>query len=600
MALIALVRVAGAGATTVDDLPAGDVYTVGAIRIEGNVGVSARTIRAAMFTKVPPWYKLWQAKHAFNPTFFRTDLERVRTLLRERGYYQAELAHDLEIDGAELTIVLRVEEGPAALVGAVVIEAVDVQLTEADERALRAEITFASGDVFEQAVYGDSRARLERFYSERGFAYVQVDKAALVDTRDSTAGVTYTITRGPPAVFGATEVRGTERVAERLVRREISYRAGDPFDPREIEHTQASVFGLHLFRSVTVKPANLAKRSGVVDMAIEVVEGPARSVELGIGYGLEDELRGQARWQSYDFFGGGRQLGFRLKASSLVQAFESEFRQPYFLHPKQSFIVPLTQAREDEPAFTVARVRLAPRIERKLPGHFKAAFGYNVEYDDLSNVSRSTVVRLDEFEARGYVSSLTAFLERNTTLDLLDPRQGSVLTLSMEQAGGPWRGDYSFFRALLEAKKYVPVPGERVIAGRFRLGAGDGFGQSRDLPMFRRFFAGGSNSTRGYDRHLVGPLDEFRSPVGGRSLVEASIEFRTPIYKKISGVAFIDTGEVRLDPFSYTLGDLQYGIGAGLRYQTLIGPLGIDIGFPLEPPPGEPSWQIHFNIGQAF
>ncbi len=88
--------------------------------------------------------------------------------------------------------------------------------------------------------------------------------------------------------------------------------------------------------------------------------------------------------------------------------------------------------------------------------------------------------------------------------------------------------------------------------------------------------------------------------MGGRSLLEASVELRTPIYGKVSGVVFFDVGEVRRRPFSYTTGDLQFGAGIGARYQTIVGPVRVDLGFPFDPPPGEPSWQVHFSIGQAF
>ena len=63
---------------------------------------------------------------------------------------------------------------------------------------------------------------------------------------------------------------------------------------------------------------------------------------------------------------------------------------------------------------------------------------------------------------------------------------------------------------------------------------------------------------------------------------------------------FFDVGEVRRRSASFNLDDLQFGAGFGLRYRTIVGPLRVDLGFPLEPPPGEPSWQVHFSIGQAF
>jgi outer membrane protein insertion porin family/translocation and assembly module TamA len=412
--------------------------------------------------------------------------------------------------------------------------------------------------------------------------------------------VTYTITRGPAAVFGQTKIDGLVTLDQALVRREITYQPGDPYDPRMIEKTQANVFGLDLFHSVTVEPSNLSERSGMVDVAIHVTEGPPRSIKIGIGYGLEDQIRGQLQWQHNNFLGGGRQLGIRLKGSFITQAIEGEFRQPYFLHPKQTLVLPLTQSREAEPGFTNVQTRLAPRIERKLLPDTTASVGYNIEYDNLSNVPDETKQALEQFTAHGIVSSLTATIERNTAGNLFDPHDGSVLNLRLEQAGGPWQGAFTFYRALFEAKKYVSVLREQVFATYVRIGAGDGFGQSKDLPMFRRFFAGGINSTRGYDRYKLGPLTSQEDPIGGRSLIEGSIELRTPVYRDFGAVVFLDAAAVDKEPFHYNVGYLKYGAGPGIRYSTPVGPLRLDLGFPLNAPSGLPSWQVHFSIGQAF
>ncbi|MEB2284441.1 MAG: hypothetical protein B6D46_02855 [Polyangiaceae bacterium UTPRO1] len=606
LAFVILCR-SSAAAVMLDDLPPGAAYVVAAVRIEGAAGVSAAKLRSVMQTRVPPWYapwKRWLEPPIFEPHLLRGDLERLRAWLRESGRYEATVDYDLLPDGDRVTVVIVVREGAVVAVGSVIVEPVDFAPTAAERAALRAEVPLALGAPFVQADYDAGRDRLQRWLERRGFAYARVEKSALVDTATHEAAIRYRLTRGGPAVFGITFVTGTNQVAMRLVRREIAYRQGDRYDPAKLDETQARIFGLRLFRSVLVRPRNLDEHSGTVDIAVSVVEGPPREIVAGIGYGLEDGVRGQLRWQHNDFFGGGRQLGFRLKGSEIEQAVEGEFRQPYFLHPQQTLIAPLTQLRDDEPGFTVARIRFAPRVERKLMPQLTVAAGYGIEYDDLSNVPSATVARFaggrDAYVARGIVSSLRAVIERNTTVDLLDPRQGSVLNLALEQAGGPWQGAYSFYTAVLDAKKYAPLPGNRVLAGRIRLGVGDGFGQSRDLPMFRRFFAGGINSTRGYARSMLGPLNGGGNPVGGRSLLEASIELRTPIYGAFGGVAFFDAGEVRRQAVSWTLGDLKLGTGIGVRYHTLVGPLRVDFGVPLDPPRHEPRWQIHFSIGQAF
>jgi len=430
--LVALLIADPAAALTVDELPAGSVYTVRAVRIEGVSFLTARSLRAAMLTQRPPWYqpwKRWRKKTVFNPQLFRTDLDRVRTALRESGHYEASVTHELELDGEAITIVLHVDEGSVARVSVVNLITTDFTLSPDEEAPLRRELTLQANAPFTQAQYDDSRARLEAYYQERGYAYASVDKAATVDAAAHEATVTYTIRRSIPAVFGATTVNGTQTIDPVLITRELQYRPGDPYDPRKVEKTQASVFGLHLFRSVAVKPANLEAESGVVDIAIIVSEGPPREVKIGVGYGLEDGPRGEVRWQHYDFLGGGRQLGFRLKGSLITQAVEGEFRQPYFLHPQQSLVVPLTQEREEEPGFTVQRIRLAPRIERRFLPELRAALGYNIEYDDTTNVPDETN---NKDIAKSTMARLRAIppCRKAVSLGPLNPPAPSALTAS--------------------------------------------------------------------------------------------------------------------------------------------------------------------------
>jgi len=604
---VIVLRAVAVSAVTIDELPPESVHTIARIRITGTRDVASSAIRAVMQTKVPPWYlpwKRWLEPPIFDPRLFRTDLERIAVWLREAGHYEAVVHHDLRVDGKNVAIVITIEEGPAVRVKTVDLDPADFVPTPAEAAALRADVPLAIDAVFTQADYDAGRDRLALRLQRAGFAYARVEKSAVVDTATHEVAVHYRLTRGIPAVFGTTFVTGTDRVAVGLVRREIAFRLGDAYDPAKLDETQARIFGLRLFRSVTVRPRNLADANGTVDVAVTVVEGPPRELTAGIGYGLEDEVRGQLRWQHNDFFGGGRQLGFRIKGSKIEQAVEGEFRQPYFLHPQQTFIAPLTQLRDDEPGYTVEQIRFAPRVERKLTPHLTVSAGYDVEYDSLSGVPNATIQRFEGgragYKSHGVVSSLTAVVERNTTVDLLDPHDGSVLNLTLEQAGGPWQGAFSFCAAVVDAKKYVPLPGRRTLAGRLRLGTGDGFGQSRDLPLFRRFFAGGINSTRGYARHLLGPLNGEGDPVGGRSLLEGSLELRTPVYGAFGGVVFFDVGEVRRREASWTLGDLQFGAGLGVRYATPVGPLRVDLGIPFEAPPSEPHWQVHFSIGQAF
>jgi outer membrane protein assembly factor BamA len=175
-----------------------------------------------MVMRLPAWYLVWQrlrARVEFSEALFRGDLERVGRVLRQAGYYEAEVEHDLIVDGTSLTIVLRIDEGPPVLVGEVALVGEDVTLSDAEGATLRGLLSMAPGDVFTQAEYDADRAALARHYAEAGFAYVHIAKEATVDVAAHRADATYTIHRGPPAVFGTTTVAGLESVGTGIVAR---------------------------------------------------------------------------------------------------------------------------------------------------------------------------------------------------------------------------------------------------------------------------------------------------------------------------------------------------------------------------------------------
>jgi translocation and assembly module TamA len=89
-------------------------------------------------------------------------------------------------------------------------------------------------------------------------------------------------------------------------------------------------------------------------------------------------------------------------------------------------------------------------------------------------------------------------------------------------------------------------------------------------------------------------------PLGGLSMLEGSVEMRHAIYKGLTGALFADFGDVSLRSFHPPIANLKFGFGPALMYTTPVGPLRVDLGFPLQKPRGDQAWQIYFSIGQYF
>src|SRR5262249_26236755 len=152
-------------------------------------------------------------------------------------------------------------------------------------------------------------------------------------------------------------------------------------------------------------------------------------------------------------------------------------------------------------------------------------------------------------------------------------------------------GDVHLIRGVAQGAVYYPLGFWGLFgAARVRLGVVKPIAGDDQVPLFERFYAGGTGSVRGYERRHVGPLADG-DPIGGRTLVETSAELRRTIVGKLGGALFVDAGQVGLHDDQLP-GDLQVGVGFGMRYSSPVGPIRLDIGFPLEKPPGDQAWQL--------
>jgi outer membrane protein assembly complex protein YaeT len=570
--------------------------------ISGNEHVSSDELEEALTTKARPWYTPWRSRPVFDPAVFASDLKRVVDLHRDKGYYEAKISHDLEIDATEslVTAKIFIKEGEPVQVSQISIEIVDAPESRAELESIIPKLPLTEGKPFAAEAYQQTEAKLKEFFYDKGRARVEIKRRAEVILEKHEARIFYTLTIGPPTVFGATQVEGFKDVSKDVVLRELAYEPGDAFSAKALKQTEQNIRQLDLFSLIRIELQPSPGDPKVVPIAIRLEEKPPREIRIGIGYGTEDQLRGQARWRHNNWLGGGRKLELGAKVSFIARELELKFLQPHFLGRNNKFLVNFGPKQFDEPGYFLNTTRLEPRFERKFSEHLLAFVGYRLDYDSLSEVSSATKQALEEFQRKGALSAVSTGFLWNPVDDPLNPTRGWSLSFGAESAGGFLGGDFDFYKLQTEAKGYYPFAEKTVLAARLKMGFADPFNGSKEVPLFERFYAGGSNSVRGYGRSRLGPLSASDDPIGGRSLIEGSIELRQQFSEKIGGALFLDFGQLSRKSFDVPIDDLRFAAGFGVRYATPVGPLRFDLGFPFRPPRDDRSWQVHFSIGQFF
>ena len=579
-----------------DELDARE-WHVKRVDIHGNKAFSDGTLEAEILTQPRAWYTPWRSRPVFDTATFEKDLERLKRFYERRGYFETRIVYDLEAEalgeGDLVSVGIWIEENDFVRVGTV-----EAGVKGEERLALPEELPIHTGDQFTEDAYQAGDRALKEFFLKQGRAHVTVERSAKIDVPKKSAEVEYVVDPGPACVFDGSTVEGTKDVEPYMVLREREWHEGDAFSIDRVRETRENLLKLDLFRAVEIG-WETQNKPWQVPMLLKVEEKPPREIRISGGYGTDDHYRAQFRWQNNNWLGDGRQLGITLKYSSITASGGVLFAQPHFLLPHMRGVIEFTQNRDTEDNYTLDASRLNPRLEPRITRDLNAYFGVRVERDKLTSIDKETVAALGgDVKSGVLLFGPSLGLRWNSTTDPLNPKEGSVATVGFDQAG--FTGDFDFYKINAEAKRYQPLPWDTTLAGRAKLAFANPIGGERNLPLFERLYAGGEQSVRGYARRRLGPRSAANDPIGGLSAVEGSLELRHAIWGALGGAIFVDAGQVSLDKYDPPVGDLKYGTGFAVTYTTPVGPLRLDLGFPIERPPGDSAWQLYFSIGQFY
>jgi outer membrane protein insertion porin family len=616
----------------------GSGVKVTGFRLNGVHAVSQGQLRSVLATgkssRLP-----WGEKRYFSREEFEADLKRIEAFYKDRGYPDARVtSFDAKLSGdqSSVDVTINISEGEPLRVERITIEGL-AGLPEQHQRELETRLPLKEGQPLDRALLQASREAAVDELKDHGYPYAMVQVLEDAGSADRQRVITLRGQPGPLAHFGPTEITGNSSVSDRVVRRQLGFRPGELYQQSKVVDSQRDLYRLELFQFANVQAQHTEEKATEIPTRVTVTEGKHRRINLGLGYGSEEDARAQIDWRHVNFFGGARTAGVLGRYSGIDRGVKLNFGEPYFL--TRRFTLGLTGQywNSREPAYHLTtlggRATVARRFGRGIrpvltsSAETTLSFTYTNELEDytISNETLTDLTQRDELIAlgldprcgtgsrcgigAGQLSSWSIDAGRNTTGNLLDAKRGYMATVHLEQAGRWLKGDFDFAELTLEARYFQTVAGRAVIAVRARGGSIDGIGiEQFSVPFFKRYFLGGATNLRGWGRFEVSPLSLAGLPIGGQSVLNFSTEVRVPLAGKLSGVLFVDAGNVWRQPWDFNLNDLHYDAGPGLRYDTPIGPIRIDVGFQLDRIEGllvngkeqARPFRIHFSIGQAF
>jgi len=599
----------------------GDIQ-ISSLKFEGVEQVDAGALSNALQTKKGSRLP-WGRKRYFDRRAFEADLKRIEAFYRDRGFPDARVSSfDAKLNDAQdkVDVIVHISEGEPIRVAAIDLRGFEV-LTEGQLATLRETLPLQPEQPLDRQLEVATRERALNALRDEGYPYAEVSLAE-EEVAPKSRRLVLQATPNVLAHFGEIDIRGQESVSDEVIRRQLTFKPGDRFTRRALRDSQRKLYGLELFEFANVTPLEEPTlMNEEVPVRVTVAEGKHQKVTTGIGYGTEEQARARIRWDHLNFLGGARHAGFEGKWSSLDRGVKLDYREPYFLAPNFSlnFAGQAWQAAETLYSSNQLGGRATLRYQATAQNFWTVSlineYQRSVIVGDalLDFKLRDELISLGldprDGESEGTLSAVAFDIGRNTTTNLLDARSGYVLNGHVEQAGKVLWGTFNYWSATAEGRHYFSLGSRAVIANRLRVGSIAPVDDSPDnVPFYKRYFLGGASSIRGWGRYEVSPLSGFGFAIGGFSMLEGSSEVRVPLFGKFGAVAFVDYGNVWAEAWNLDVGDLRYAVGSGLRYQTPIGPVRLDVGYQLNPIDnllvnGEPQvrpWRLHFSIGQAF
>ncbi|MBN1466168.1 outer membrane protein assembly factor BamA [candidate division KSB1 bacterium] len=580
-------------------------YRVRKVTFKGNETIASDRLSAEMTLKPKNGLERLRDKGKgvpFSEPLLQADLDELLHFYHQEGFTQADVRVDLQINDKKKTveIVYHIEEGLPIRVMEIHFstksDSFREELTKATDKA-RSAFKLRQGSRFRDDDFNADLARLKNDLVDIGFVYADIDYGLDIDQKTRSTDIHYAIDSGPICHFGDVSISGNDHVADAIIHRQISFKQGDLFSRQEIDKSQEQIYSLNVFQVVSLQANLVESRKASIPVSIRIKEAPRFTNKFGVGWGQEDRFRTSMDTQWLRFLGGARRLNLLLKYSALEPYnINLRFTQPAFLSPTASFGLNPFIRRQYETSYDVHRRGLNVYLQRQIGRILTTGITYTYEKVKLDTTSIGAAKSQPNLTDLYNKSSVTLGVAQNSTDDIFSPSKGANNSLTFKYSGiGP--STYHYTKWMIDLRHYASLP-RAVLGARLKVGEINSMDAGGFIPVEDRFYSGGANSIRGWARHELGPRDEDEKPIGGNTLLEASLEFRIPIIGSLASAIFWDGGNVWPGHFGDILNEFNHSVGLGLRFRTPIGPVRFDIAKPVYNDDKHIRW--HLTLGEAF
>jgi outer membrane protein insertion porin family len=573
----------------------GEKQQIKQIKFEGNTVFDDGDLKDEITSSEKGFFSIITSSGEMNEEQLSQDVDQLTAFYQNNGYLQAKVGEPVIVyKGKWIYITFKIQEGRRFKVGKVDI-AGDVILPLEE---LKKKLKISQQPYFSRELVRKDVITLSDLYSDKGYAYAQINPDIKENEKDLVVHITYDVKKGEQVYFEKIIIAGNKKTRDKVIRRELKVYEQELFSGRQLKRSIRNLYRMDYFEDVQVKTEK-GSAEDKMNLKIDVTEKSTGSFSIGAGYSSVEDIFASASVTQRNLFGRGQTLSLKAIVGGRSDRYTLSFTEPWL------FEIPLSGG------FDIYRWKRNFDTYEKLSTGGKLRTGYLV-YDDtraylsytydistVEDVEEDAPDGIKEMEGDFAESSVSGSLRYDSRNRIFNPTEGSEHRLTIKYAG--LGGDISFTKYTGKTGWYFPIAWNTV--GFVHAKAGyvtenpDGF-----LPLYERFYLGGINSLRGFEWRSVGPRDEKGAEIGGDKFVQFNLEYLIPLFLEfnIFGVVFFDTGNAYDNDENVDLGNMRESAGGGVRWYSPVGPIRLEYGYILDRLEGEPSGRWEFSMSTGF
>ncbi|MDG2046816.1 MAG: autotransporter assembly complex protein TamA [Halioglobus sp.] len=526
--------------------------------------------------------------------FVASARDKVESALQALGYYEPEIELNLQRTEPKWRLRIVVDAGTPVRFRNISIQILGAAANDNNFTRLTSDIGFVSGDVLHHGLFESFRERVLSLGQRRGYLRGEMIVSRIeVQVEAGTADVFLWYESGPRLQFGEIVVDNTVIDGD-LFDSMLTFEPGDYFDQGRLQELQSRLQRTNYFSSVIVLPEREHAVGEGVPVAVNLEPAKRHSVDIGVGYSTDIQERMSLTWRTPRINRYGHSQQTRLEYSPINPS------------GRFTYSIPVTDPLDDV-------VQLWARVEENEFGDIDSRqneVGIKRETNSRNWIYGYSLRELNEsWDIAGYSASNDYLLfggsisRRTYRGSIVDPEGGFSQLYTLEASTQKLGSDLDLLR-FTAALRYVvtPVARNRVVTrldlGRIEIASGD----RRELAPSLAFFAGGSQSIRGYAYQSLGDELTVVEPngetetfvVGGDRLIIGSLEYQYYFTDTWRGALFVDGG----DAFDKGEFDVKVGAGFGVHYITPVGPVRVELANSVSE--DNPNWRLVLAIGAEF